>query len=173
MAQSVVINGTTYENVPEVVIPKPNNGGDATFYDTSADDATQADVLSGKTFHTSSGGKSGNMYNNGAVSGAIDYQNYANGYTIPQGYHNGSGTVNIASSEKAKIISGNIKSGVTIFGVQGDGNVIDTTLSSSVAAGSANIVYGKDAYVNGSIVHGSLTTISVSQDSTTKVLTIS
>lgn len=172
MAQNVLINGVAYENVPEVVIPKSGGTGDVTFYETSIDNAEQADVLSGKTFHTSSGGKTGNMTNNGAVSGTITDQNYANGYTIPQGYHNGSGTVNVSSTEKAKIISENIKSGVTIFGVQGDGNVVDTTISSD-AASSSTILSGKKAFVNGSEITGSMTAATVSQNSTTKVLSIS
>lgn len=54
---------------------------------------------------------------NGAVSGNIS--TVAQQYTIPAGYHNGQGTVQIASAEQAKIIEGNIKSGVTILGVIG------------------------------------------------------
>ena len=54
-------------------------------------DATAADVLTGKTFSGAVGsGVSGTMPNNGAVS-----QNVAPGqsYTVPAGYHNGSGSV--------------------------------------------------------------------------------
>lgn len=40
-------------------------------------------------------------------------------YTVPAGYHNGSGKVGISSTEQAKIIAGNIKAGVTILGVEG------------------------------------------------------
>lgn len=54
---------------------------------------------------------------NGAVSGNIS--TVAQQYTIPAGYHNGQGKVQIASAEQAKIIQGNIKSGVTILGVTG------------------------------------------------------
>ena len=35
MAQNVIINGVTYQNVPEVDIPK-SGGGTATFHDISA-----------------------------------------------------------------------------------------------------------------------------------------
>lgn len=55
--------------------------------------------------------------NNGAVSGAIS--DAAAPYTVPAGYHNGQGTVDIAPTEKAKLVAGNIKSGVTILGVEG------------------------------------------------------
>lgn len=54
---------------------------------------------------------------NGAVTGTISAK--AGQYTIPAGYHNGSGIVEIASAERAKIIAGNIKSGVSILGVAG------------------------------------------------------
>ena len=40
-------------------------------------------------------------------------------YTIPQGYHDGSGKVSIASTEQSKIIASNIREGVVILGVTG------------------------------------------------------
>lgn len=55
--------------------------------------------------------------NNGAVSGTISSKDGT--YTVPSGYHNGSGTVGIASAEQGKIIPTNIKSGITILGVEG------------------------------------------------------
>ena len=58
-----------------------------------------------------------NRADNGAVSGNIS--TVAQRYTVPAGYHNGQGGVQIASAEQAKIIQGNIKSGVTILGVTG------------------------------------------------------
>ena len=57
------------------------------------------------------------MRNNGAVNGTISTK--AGTYTIPIGYHDGSGKVAIASTEQAKIIAGNIKSGVQILGITG------------------------------------------------------
>lgn len=54
---------------------------------------------------------------NGAVDKEISEK--TDTYTVPKGYHNGSGSVKIADAEQAKIISGNIKSGVTILGVAG------------------------------------------------------
>ena len=53
-------------------------------------DALPAEVLSGKTFTNDNGAQTGTMTNNGAVT-----QTLAAGasYTIPEGYHNGSGTV--------------------------------------------------------------------------------
>ena len=47
MAQNVVINSVTYQNVPEVDIPL-SGGGTAKFMDTSDADATASEILSGK-----------------------------------------------------------------------------------------------------------------------------
>ena len=54
---------------------------------------------------------------NGAVTGSISTKEGQ--YAVPKGYHNGSGKVSIASTEQAKIIADNIKTGVTILGVAG------------------------------------------------------
>lgn len=58
------------------------------------------------------------IVDNGAVSGNIS--SVAEQYTVPAGYHNGSGKVQISSTEQAKIIAENIKSGVNILGVIGN-----------------------------------------------------
>lgn len=115
MAQNVIINGVTYQSVPEVDIPK-SGGGTAKFYDTAAANITSADVLTGKTGYGSSGEVSGGMANNGSTSGTISTK--AGTVTIPAGYTSG-GTVSISSTEQAKIIASNIKSGVTILGQAG------------------------------------------------------
>ena len=134
MAQNVVINGVTYQNVPEVDIPK-SGSGTAKFYDTSSADITSEHVLTGKTAFGASGSVSGGMSNNGSTSGTISTK--AGTVSIPAGYTTG-GTVSISSTEQSKIIASNIKSGVTLLGVA-----------------------------------GSLALPSISQDSTTKILSIS
>lgn len=115
MAQNVIINGVTYQSVPEVDIPK-SGGGTAKFYDTASADITSADVLTGKTGYGSSGSVSGSMANNGSTSGTISTK--AGTVPIPAGYTTG-GTVSISSTEQSKIIASNIKSGVTLLGVAG------------------------------------------------------
>ena len=40
-------------------------------------------------------------------------------FTVPQGYHDGSGKVSIDATEQAKLIATNIREGVTILGVEG------------------------------------------------------
>ena len=132
MAQNVVINGVTYQNVPEVDIPK-SGGGTAKFYDTAGASAAAADILTGKTAYGASGSVSGSMANNGSTSGTIG--TVAGTHVIPAGYTSG-GTVSLT-------------------------NVTDCVAS--------NILQGKSILG----VSGSLQMISVSQDSTTKVLTIS
>lgn len=134
MAQNVIINGVTYQNVPEVDIPK-SGSGTAKFYDTSSANITSADVLTGTTGFGANGEVQGGMANNGSTSGTISTK--AGTVSIPSGYTSG-GTVAISSTEQSKIIAGNIKSGVTLLGVA-----------------------------------GSLTTPTISQDGTTKILSIS
>ena len=142
--------------------------------------ATASDVLSGKTILTSSGLVTGSMTNNGSVSKTLSING---SYTIPAGYHDGTGKVTqsittkaaatytpgtsnqtIASGQylsgvqtikgDANLVSANIKSGVTIFGVSGNANVVDT---SSGDATAAQILSGKKAYVDGSLVTGTMT----------------
>lgn len=112
---SVIINGVSYNDVPEVDIPK-QGGGTAKFFDTSSADISSEHVLTGKTGFGASGSVSGNMANNGSTSGTISTK--AGTVTIPAGYTSG-GTVQISSTEQAKIIASNIKSGVTILGQAG------------------------------------------------------
>lgn len=86
--------------------------------DTSSATANASEVLATKTFFGSSGvEQTGTMTNNGAVSGIID--DVDTPYTIPAGYHDGSGIVAIDTTESAKIIPANIKEGVEILGVTG------------------------------------------------------
>lgn len=85
--------------------------------DTSDDTATAAEILSTKTAHARGTALTGTMPNNGAVTGTIS--TVSGEYTVPQGYHDGSGKVGISSTEKSKIIAANIRQGVTILGVEG------------------------------------------------------
>ena len=73
-------------------------------------------------------------------------------------------------AEQSKIIAANIKSGVTILGQAGSATVVDTA---DATAAASQILSGYSAYVNGSKVNGSMTAAVVSQDSGTKVLSIS
>lgn len=92
--------------------------GTCTFDVDSTDaTATAAEILSGKTAYARGTKLTGSMKNNGAISGTISTK--AGTYTVPQGYHDGSGKVAISSTEQAKLIPANIRDGVTILGVEG------------------------------------------------------
>lgn len=88
-------------------------------FDVDSSDATVsvAEMLTGKTAYARGTKLTGTMPNNGAVTGKISTKDGA--YTIPQGYHDGSGKVSIDATEQAKIIAQNIREGVTILGVEG------------------------------------------------------
>lgn len=88
-------------------------------YDATTTDATAVagEILTGKTAYVNKVKVTGEMPNRGAVTGTISTK--AGTYAIQNGYHDGSGKVGISSTEQAKIIAGNIKSGVSILGVTG------------------------------------------------------
>lgn len=85
--------------------------------DTSEDTAAASEILNGKTAHVKGKLVTGSMTNNGAVSGSI--ATVAGEYTIPQGYHDGSGKVAIAAAEQAKLVAKNIRQGVVVLGITG------------------------------------------------------
>lgn len=89
-------------------------------FDVDSTDATAAtgELLSGKTAYARGSKITGTMPNRGAVEGYISDKNTP--YTIQSGFHDGSGTVDIAEAEKAKLIPSNIREGIEILGVTGE-----------------------------------------------------
>lgn len=84
---------------------------------TSEATATAGEILIGSTAGIRGAMVTGTMPNNGSKVSTISTK--AQSVSIQQGYHDGSGKVSISTTEQAKIIAGNIKSGVSILGVTG------------------------------------------------------
>lgn len=114
--------------------------------DTSDDTAAVGEILSGKTAHARGALLTGTMTNNGGVTGTISTK--AGQYTVPQGYHDGSGKVGISSAEQAKIIAGNIKAGVEILGVTGSygGEAISAQSKSATPSWSQQTIQPDSGY---------------------------
>lgn len=123
----------------------------STYKDVSSVTATAGDVLATKTIVTADGTLTpGNMTNNGAVNKTLDATTGNQSYTVPVGYHNGSGHVSIALENKTATPStsaqditptaGKVLSKVTVAKIPdnfGDVNNAD--------AAAANILSGKKA----------------------------
>lgn len=102
--------------------------GTCTFDSNTTDaNANASEILSGRTAYVNKNKITGEMTNNGAVSGTITTKSQT--YTIPAGYHSGLGGVSISSTEQAKIIGANIKAGIEILGELGtySGEAVDVT----------------------------------------------
>ena len=92
--------------------------GECTFdADTSDATAVSSEVLNGSIYYARGSKGTGTMPNIGAQNEDIDDVN--DQVTIQQGYHDGSGKIEIADVEKKKILPANIKQGVSILGVVG------------------------------------------------------
>ena len=117
-------------------------------YDADTQDATAAvaEILEGKTAYARGAKLTGTMPNKGAVSGTITDKT---AYTIPMGFHDGSGTVSIDATELAKIIPANIKSGVSILGETGTygGGEVKAQTKSVTPTMSVQTVLPDDVFV--------------------------
>ncbi len=130
------------------------------FQDVSSVTAGADDVLTGKVFVDADGKvTTGTMTNNGTVTKTLNTTTKS--YTIPKGYHSGSGKVSITTEEKSVTptkasqavtpTSGKVLSKVTVAAIPA--NFVDTTDADAVAA---NILVEKTAYVNGVKIEGTM-----------------
>ena len=88
-------------------------------FDTYTGDATAAagEILSGKTAYVNKNKVTGSMPNIGKQESTLSSRDVA--VAIQAGYHDGSGSIGLNSTDKAALTSNNIREGVTILGVVG------------------------------------------------------
>ncbi len=219
MAQNVIINGVTYQSVPQVDIPK-SGGGTAEFYDTS--DATLdsgGKMLSGNTAYADGVKYTGTI----ATKTSADLSASGDTVTVPSGYYASSATASVASGSASApatisgtsatvstgtntltlsktvsvtpvVSAGYVPSGTATNSsvsltasvtTKGAATFTPTTSNQTISSGTyltgVQTISGDANLVSGNIksgvsifgVSGSLTSATISQDSTTKVLSIS
>ena len=156
-AQQAVTPDSGYYGLSDVTVsPIPD-----AYQDVSSVTAGAADTLTGKVIVTADGKvTTGTMPNNGTVSKSLDASTPS--YTIPKGYHSGTGKVSIALEEKTVTPTkaaqdvvpsvGKVLSNVSVAAIP------DTYADTSDAdALAAHIIDGKTAYVKGAKIIGSMT----------------
>lgn len=130
------------------------------YQDVSSVTAVAGDVLSGKIYVTASGAVTpGEMPNNGAVSKTLSAQEQS--YTIPAGYHSGTGTVSISPESKTATptkaqqtispTAGKVLTSVVVDAIPAQ--YVDT---SSATATADQILDGSTAYAGGELVEGTM-----------------
>ena len=220
MAQNVVINGVTYQNVPSVQIPLSGASGSAEFFDTS--DATLdsgAKMLSGNTAYANGAKYTGSI----ATKTGTDITASGDTVTVPAGYYATQNTKSVASGSatapasvsgasatvstgtntltlsKTVSITPVVTAGYVSAGTAANSSVsltasVTTKAAATITPSTSNQEIAAGTYLTGKQtvlgdpnllasniksgvtifnVAGSLTSATVSQDSTTKVLSIS
>lgn len=132
------------------------------YQDVSGVTAAAGDVLADKVIVDANGENvTGSMVNNGAVDKTLDASASNQSYTVPSGFHNGSGKVKIVLEEKSATptkstqnltpTNGKVLSKVTVNPIPA--NYITTTDADAVAG---DILAPKTAYVNSVKITGSM-----------------
>jgi hypothetical protein len=106
---------------------------------TNTGNAAVTDVMSGKTFSSSALSNATGTLPTRTLSAAND--------TVQAGYY----AATTLHAVDAHLATGNIKAGVSIFGIAGATAVVDTSAATAVAA---DLATGKTAYVNGVLLTG-------------------
>lgn len=155
-SQQNVTPDSGYYGLSDVTVaPIPDS-----YQDVSAVTTTVADVLTGKVFVDKTGKVStGTMPNNGAANKTLTVEEPS--YTIPKGYHAGTGKVQIVpetktvtptkSEQTVEATEGKVLSSVTVGAIPEE--FVDTT---DATAEAGQILDGETAYVGGSKVTGTM-----------------
>ena len=155
LQQNVTPDGGYYGLSDVTVEAIPTN-----YQDVSSVNATAADVLTGKTIVDATGKvTAGSMVNNGNVEKVIDTTTKS--YTVPKGYHGGTGTVSIVTETKSATptkspqtinpTSGKVLESVTVGAIPAE-----YITTSDANATASQILAGATAYVDGLKVTGSM-----------------
>lgn len=156
--QQAITPDTGYYGLASVTVGAiPEN-----FNDTSPVTAGAADVLANKVIVNADGETvAGTMTNNGAVTKTLDATSNNQSYTVPKGYHSGSGKVSIVLETKSATptksaqtitpTSGKVLSSVSVAAIPAE--YITTADADAVAA---DILDDKTAYVKGVKVTGTM-----------------
>lgn len=130
------------------------------YQNVSSVTADAEDVLTGKVIVKADGTvTAGTMPNNGGVNKSLNTTTTS--FTIPKGYHSGAGVVSITTESKTVTptksaqnvtpTEGKVLSGIVVNAIPD--NYIDT---SDATAAAKDILVGKTAYINGTLIEGTM-----------------